>query len=277
MNSQIFSYHGSEICFKADKDSVMINATEMARPFNKRPIDWIRLGTTQEFLTTLREVRNPHITPEESAGLIITERGNFSDGREQGTWMHEDVALEFARWLSPTFAIWCNDRIKELLKHGITATDKTIENLIANPENAIKVFTALLEERDKNKRLQAYNQEHIKKLEQQAPKVVFADAVSSSGRSILIGELAKIITQNGYEIGQNRLFTWLREHGYLGTRGENYNIPVQSSMEMGLFEIKETTITQPGGTTIISITPKVTGKGQIYFINKFMNFLSKKV
>jgi anti-repressor protein len=102
------------------------------------------------------------------------------------------------------------------------------------------------------------------------PKVLFADAVASSGRSVLIGELAKVLNQNGVNIGQNRLFVWLREHGYLGNRGNYYNQPSQRSMEMGLFEIKKTSITKPDGTTLVTTTTKVTGKGQIYFVNKFL-------
>lgn len=111
-----------------------------------------------------------------------------------------------------------------------------------------------------------------KQLQLQAPKVLFADAVSASKTSILIGELAKIIKQNGVEMGQNRQFEWLRSNGYLITRqGTDYNMPTQKSMELGLFEIKETSITHSDGHITVNKTPKVTGKGQTYFINKFLN------
>lgn len=106
-------------------------------------------------------------------------------------------------------------------------------------------------------------------LEEQKPKVVFADAIVGSQSSCLIGELAKILTQNGYEIGQNRLFAWLRVHHYLGTVGEYYNIPCQKYLEMGLFELKKNVHSQ-NGQMVTTITPKVTGKGQQYFINKFL-------
>jgi len=105
-------------------------------------------------------------------------------------------------------------------------------------------------------------------LQAQAPKVRFAEAVETSTRSCLVAELAKIITQNGYEIGQNRLFKWLRGQGYLGKQGEYYNLPTQRAMEMGLFEVKKTSISKPDGTVLVSTTPKVTGKGQVYFVNK---------
>ncbi|CYU56414.1 phage antirepressor KilAC domain-containing protein [Streptococcus suis] len=108
-------------------------------------------------------------------------------------------------------------------------------------------------------------------IEADKPKVLFADAVSASHSSILVGDLAKLISQNGFKIGANRLFAWLRENGYLIKRkGSDWNMPTQKSMELGLFEIKETTITHADGHISISKTVKVTGKGQQYFINKFL-------
>ena len=109
-------------------------------------------------------------------------------------------------------------------------------------------------------------------IEHDRPKVLFADSVSASHTTILIGELAKIIKQSGVDMGQNRLFQWMRENGYLVSRqGTDYNMPTQKSMERGLFTIKETAVTHADGHTTISKTPKVTGKGQVYFVNKFMN------
>lgn len=113
-------------------------------------------------------------------------------------------------------------------------------------------------------------QEREKQLEEQKSKVLFANSVQASKTSILIGELAKMIKQNGRDVGQNRLFEWLRENGYLiSRRGTDYNMPTQKSMELGLFEIKETSITHADGHVTISKTPKVTGRGQVYFVNKF--------
>ena len=109
-----------------------------------------------------------------------------------------------------------------------------------------------------------------KQLEAQSPKVLFADAVCTSSRSCLISELAKIITQNGFEIGQNRLFEWLRSKGYLLTKGEYYNQPSQWAIERGFFEVKKTAITKPDGTVLVTSTTKCTGTGQIYFVNKFL-------
>ena len=109
-------------------------------------------------------------------------------------------------------------------------------------------------------------------IERDRPKVLFADSVSASDTTILIGELAKIIKQSGVDMGQNRLFQWMRKKGYLVSRqGTDYNMPTQKSMERGLFTIKETAVTHADGHTTISKTPKVTGKGQVYFVNKFVN------
>ena len=109
------------------------------------------------------------------------------------------------------------------------------------------------------------------KIEKDKPKVLFADAVSTSQNTILIGDLAKILRQNGVEMGPNRLFQWLRENGYLiKQKGSAYNMPTQKSMELGLFKIKETCITHSDGHTSVNRTPKVTGKGQIYLVNKIL-------
>lgn len=119
-----------------------------------------------------------------------------------------------------------------------------------------------------------YSRKQVKALMEEnkelKPKAIFADAVSSSDSSILIGQLAKLIRQNGYDIGQNRLFEWMREKGYLIKSGSRRNQPTQKSMDLGLFEVKERTISNPDGSTKIILTTKVTGKGQVYFINKFL-------
>lgn len=114
-------------------------------------------------------------------------------------------------------------------------------------------------------------QQKNKEIERMKPKEIFADAVSASHTSILIGDLAKLLKQNGYETGQKRLFEQLREDGYLIKNGNSKNMPTQKSMDMGLFEVKETTITNPDGSVRITKTTKVTGKGQQYFINKFLD------
>lgn len=163
------------------------------------------------------------------------------------------AAKKFKHWVT-------SEVLPAIRKHGLYATDE----LLGNPDFAIAAFTALKEEREKNKVLSA-------KIEEDKPKVLFADSVTASQTSILVGELAKLIKQNGIEIGQQRMFTWLRNNGFLIKRkGSDYNMPTQYSMELGLFEIKETSITHADGHVSVNKTPKVTGKGQQFFINKFL-------
>lgn len=165
-------------------------------------------------------------------------------------------AKHFRRWIT-------SDVLPSIRKNGMYATDMTIERMIANPDFAIQLLTNLKEE--KQKRLEAE-----KKIYKDAPKVLFADAVSTSQRSCLVAELAKILQQNGVNIGQNRLFSWMRENGYLCQKGQYYNQPTQKAMELGLFEIKQITITKPDGSVLVTTTTKVTGKGQIYFVDRIL-------
>ena len=135
-----------------------------------------------------------------------------------------------------------------------------------------QIFARALKMADKEiDKLKSNNAVLLEDVQRMKPKEIFADAVSASHTSILVGELAKLLKQSGVETGQRRLFTWLRNNGYLIRRdGADRNMPTQKSMELGLFEVKETVITNPDGSVRISKTPKVTGKGQQYFINKFL-------
>lgn len=167
-------------------------------------------------------------------------------------------AKKFKKWVT-------SEVLPTIRKHGAYMTENTLEEALTNPDFLIKLATELKEEQSKRKAL-----EEEKKLN--APKVIFADAVSTSKTSILIGELAKILKQNGIETGQRRLFEWLRVNKYLISRkGTDYNMPTQKSMELGLFDIKESVHLDSNGVNVITKTPKVTGKGQQYFINKFLN------
>lgn len=159
------------------------------------------------------------------------------------------------------FESWVFDEVlPSIRKHGVYAVDE----LLNDPDLAIKAFTALKEEKERNKALQADN-------DRMRPKEVFADAVATSHTSILIGDLAKLLKQNGVDIGQKRLFNWMRDNGYLIKRkGSDWKMPTQRSMELGLFEVKESTVNNPDGSVRINKTTKVTGKGQQYFINKFL-------
>lgn len=180
-------------------------------------------------------------------------------------------AKAFKRWIT-------HEVIPAIRKHGGYMTPEKVEEALLNPDVLIQLATELKEERNKNKALHDLAVEQDKHIARQndriatlEPKGIFADSVSASDTAILIGELAKIIKQNGTDIGQNRLFQWMRDQKYLiGRKGTDYNMPTQKSMKLGLFTIKETTINHSDSHVSISKTPKVTGKGQVYFVNKFL-------
>lgn len=170
---------------------------------------------------------------------------------------HKEEAERFQDWVT-------DEVLPTIRKHGAYLTEDTLAKAIENPDFTIGLLTNLKAEREKRKLLEA-------KVEADKPKVIFAEAVDASQTSILVGDLAKLLKQNGVNTGQKRLFEWLRTNGYLISRkGNDYNSPTQKSMELGLFEIKERTINNPDGSIRITKTPKVTGKGQVYFINKFL-------
>lgn len=164
-------------------------------------------------------------------------------------------AEKFERWVF-------DEVLPTIRKHGAYLTPETLEAALLNPDYLIKLATALKEETEKRKALEAREKEN-------APKVLFADSVGTSESTILVGDLAKIIRQNGVDIGRTRMFDWLRNSGYLMKDGQSKNMPTQYSMELGLMEIKERTVSTPSGT-IINKTPVITGKGQLYFVNKFL-------
>jgi anti-repressor protein len=162
------------------------------------------------------------------------------------------------------FEQWVFDEVlPSIRKHGGYLTPEKVEEVLLNPDTIIRLATDLKNEREQRKLLED-------QIAADRPSVIFANAVSVSSDTILIGELAKILKGNGIEIGQNRLFEKLREDGYLIKRkGSDYNAPTQKSMDLGLFKVKETAITHADGHVTISKTTKVTGKGQVYFVNKF--------
>lgn len=165
-------------------------------------------------------------------------------------------ARAFKRWIT-------HDVIPAIRKTGMYATPATVEAMLANPDTMIQVLQAFKDEREQRLALET-------RVVADAPKVAFADAVETSTDSCLVGQLAKIIRQNGYEIGANRLFEYLCKEGYLCRAGSNRNMPTQRSMEAGWFEVKESVLENPDGSIRVVRTPKVTGKGQIYFVNKFL-------
>lgn len=188
---------------------------------------------------------NESFTVNGTQGVLINESGLYSLILSSKL----PNAKAFKRWVT-------SEVLPSIRRTGAYMTKSVTEKALTDPDFLIQLATELKREREERAKMQ--------------PAKIFADAVSASNTSILIGELAKVLRQNGVQIGQNRLFSWMREHGYLMKGGESRNIPTQTAMEHGLFEIKEATYINSNGVNIITRTAKVTGKGQIFFINKFL-------
>lgn len=204
------------------------------------------------------------LEPDEKANFELGLRGGATNCiNESGLYAvilrsDKPQAKPFRKWVT-------NEVLPSIRKHGAYMTDQTLERALTSPDFLIELATQLKAEQAQRKQLEV-------KVEQDRPKVLFAESVSASKTSILVGELAKILKQNGVDTGQTRLFAWMRENGYLiKRRGNDYNMPTQRAMEMKLFEVKETSVTHSDGHISVNKTPKVTGKGQVYFVNKIMN------
>lgn len=168
------------------------------------------------------------------------------------------TAERFQDWVT-------NEVLPSIRKEGAYVTPQTAFDWMSQPDNMIKFLERYRDAQQENQRLHDENTV-------MQPKALFADAVSASHTTILVGELAKLLKQNGIDIGQNRLFAWMRANGYLIHRkGTDWNMPTQRSIQQGLFKVKETSIAHSNGSVTVSKTVKVTGKGQQYFINKFLN------
>lgn len=225
-----------------DNDRITLSARELHEflGVSTRYNDWIKRMVEYGF-------------NENTDYQAITQKRVTAQGNETSFIDHE-ITLDMAKEIA---MIQRSDKGKEVRQYFLE-----LERRWNSPEAVMN--RALEYSRKQVKALMEENKE-LK------PKALFADAVSASDESILIGQLAKLIRQNGYEIGQNRLFEWMRENGYLIKSGSRRNQPTQRAMDMGLFEVKERTISNPDGSTRITLTTKVTGKGQVYFVNKFLS------
>lgn len=220
-------------------------------------------------ITNARNVKSR--LDEEDVHLVDTPTAG---GTQQITFVTEsglyDVIIRSDSEQAKPFRKWVTSEVlPSIRKHGMYATEATVESMLNDPENAILMLQAY--QRERKERLAA--QQQVEKLEAQAiedkPKIIYADAVKGSTSSCLIGELAKMIAQNGYPIGEKRLFQWLRDNHYLCSYGERFNQPYQQYIEQGLFTMKQNVFSVDGEMRTRNTT-KVTGKGQIYFINKFI-------
>lgn len=202
-----------------------------------------------------------HVDEEDKLGRRFTDSGQNREMyviNESGLYSlilssKLPTAKKFKRWVT-------SEVLPAIRKNGMYMTDQKAYDLLNNSGSLADMLQQAAEQ---------LRQKDIE-IRRMKPKELFADAVATSDSSILVGELAKLLKQNGVEIGQNRLFQWMRENGYLIKSGSSKNMPTQKAMEAELFEIKERTINNPDGTVRITKTPKVTGKGQQYFINKLL-------
>lgn len=195
-----------------------------------------------------KDVCSIHTPGGEQGVMLVNEPGLYS----LVLGSRKPEAKAFKRWIT-------HEVIPAIRKHGMYATEETAEQILNNPDFLIKTLETLKKEREGRRLAEEKNR-------LDAPKVLFADSVAQAESDILIGELAKLLKQNGVETGQNRLYERLRKDGYIM---KNSTIPTQKAMEAGLFRVIERTIAQPNGTTRITATTKVTGKGQIFFVNKY--------
>ena len=248
--NEIFNFHGQEVRtvtinndnYFVGKDVAQILGYSNSKDALSKHVDTDDKQVIQRSQNTTLEIPNRGLT-------IINESGLYSLILSSKL----PQAKDFKRWVT-------SEVLPTIRKNGMFATDE----LLDNPDFAIATLQKLKEEREAKKLLED-------QIEADRPKVLFADAVSASKSSCLIGELAKILRQNGVDIGQNKLFQWLRDNGYLiSRRGESWNQPTQKSMQLGLFQLKKTNINHANGHTTVNTTTKVTGKGQQYFINKFL-------
>ena len=251
--SKVFSYQGNAITF-SKSNSVMVNATQMAKPFEKSATHWLRNQSTQEFITTYAELRNCN-----SSDLVQVTYGDNG-----GTWMHEDVALEFARWLSPAFAIWCNDRIKELLTTGVATLaddDATIAQAMAilqkrlDKANADK---AQLEADNQNK--QATIEAQTSELKKQAPKVEYYDNTLQSVNTLTATQVAK---ERGMDA--EKLNRKLKDAGIIYRQSGQW-IVKQPYASWGLHKTRTQTYTRSDGSLGTNTYLVWTQKGKMFIL-----------
>lgn len=259
MGSQIFTYNGNNITFQLGNGDVMVNATEMARPFGKRPVDYLQNQQTQSFITEYSKVRKSTL-----ADLVQVTKG----GNTPGTWMHEDLALEFSRWLSPSFSIWCNDRIKELLRHGITATHQTVEQMLDNPDVLIQTLQKLKEERAEKERLKQQNEHQKQALQLSAPKVEYYDEVLSSKSTYTTTLIAKELGLSATALNQklNDLKIQYKQNGVW--------VLYQKYQGLGYTKTTTSTYTDSLGVTKTAMLTVWTEKGRC-FIHEMLNPIKK--
>lgn len=253
LTPKVFSFNGIQLRSIEEDGTVWFVARDIAQALDYSEATIANMDKTIAHVPEIWKGRYPIPTPGGVQKMLcLTENGvYFFLGRSD-----KPKAIPYQMWIA-------GEVMPSIRKYGMYVTPSKVEDILSNPDAFIEVLKAYKVERTKREVLEA-------KAEIDRPKVIFADALETSKNSILIGDFAKILRQNGIKIGQNRLFSLLREEGYLiRRRGESWNMPTQESLERGLFEVKTRIINDADGSTRITHTTKITGKGQIYFVNHF--------
>lgn len=205
-------------------------------------------------------------------GVVLTEVTDALGRAQETTFISEQnlykVIMRSDKPQAEPFQDWvCGEVLPSIRKTGSYSIQQQYEIPQSFSEALMLAAKQAKQIEAQQKQLEAKDEQ----IRQDAPRVLFSKAVETAKRSCLVSELAKILRQNGIDMGQNRLFDWMRKHGYLCSKGQYYNQPTQKAMELGLFELKQTAINKPDGSVLVSTTTKVTGAGQVYFVNKFLN------
>ena len=244
-------------------------------------------GTSEQPLFCLADVckvldlQQGHVRERLDDGVVSTEPITDSMGRtQQANFVNEDglydVILDSRKPQAKAFRKWVTGEVlPSIRKHGAYMTERTLEQALLSPDYLIRLASRLKDERqrrmeaeEEGRHLALENGRLSEKIEKDAPNVLFAESYTTSDRCCLMAELAKMLKQNG--IGQNRLFQWMRDNGYLCSKGLSYNQPTQMAMDLKLFEMKHRTINNPDGSVRVTTTTMVTAKGQVYFVNRFL-------
>lgn len=253
-----FNYEGNSITFNSG-DGVMVNATEMAKAFGKRAVDWLQNQQTQEFIEALTEVRK-----STSADLVQVTKG----GPNQGTWMHEDVAMEFARWLSPKFAIWCNDRIKELLTTGVVTAsndDEAILHAMQVLQKRVDESKARLQQAESTiSDQQVLIQAKDEQIEKQTEDIKHLAPMADYTREVLQSTTDYTLTQVSKDLGFRSVHTftkWLTDNGIMYRQSGQW-IPNSKYSGFGYFRTRTCKYVKSDDTIGTSITTVITEKGR---------------
>lgn len=251
--SKTFSYNGNDVLFDI-KDDVMVNATQLAKIYGKRPNDYLSLPATNQLINAI--TRKYGIAENQ---LIRTERGGISPG----TWMHRLIVVDFCQWLDIDLKLWCTEKLDELMRYGMTATQPTLEQMINNPDLVISLATQLKSEREEKARIEAESKRKDEVIAKQEPLASFAKTAFATDDKVDIGMSAKILKLG---FGRNTLFDKPRKAGVFFA---NRNEPKQRFIDAGYFEMKEKFIERNNHPGFVVTKVLVTQKGLAYLNHLF--------